>query len=543
LSFIRKPLTFSLKDIGSTVIDQLSTDIYSGPRAILRELTKNAYDSYLPLTQDDFDDEGLTRAIIVSRDRTGKLGRITVADQGVGQNMQDLKANVQISISRKAGELENATGFRGLGSWASLGAGSKIVITSHKRNDTKRNRLTINVREIYKRMGPDATLHDILNDAKCLFFEEEVIVNGRHGTSVEIQCDGPTERVGRYEMNRLYAFTDPKNEEIRDILIASCPLPFTSEGGAYPEIHKLYQHIGYIPTKVLLDGDELVKRLPKELTIQVEELKHGTTTAAWVWTASDPKKSGGITAVDPKYMLGTPGIQLLRLNVPIGPKNLFGDNIRATTPAWYFGEVHVVLPDVLPDAGGEGLRAGTARAVFIDILQKFYTKLEDAAEEKSERISLGKHLEIGIKAAEMLSSGKPIANMDKVRAETAVAKAVELIQATSTPGRGATLTAQRRKQVLKDADLKKVRSDARKILKEKGYLAHYSKPKAKSKGRKSVMPVGARGKSTIDIQSLSVPDLQARLGEALPQFEALGLSNDQIDGVLEIIIDCIQGES
>ena len=242
-------------------------------------------------------------------------------------------------------------------------------------------------------------------------------------------------------------------------------------------------------------------------------------------------------------MLGSPGIQVMRLNVPIGPKNLFGDNIRATTPAWYFGEVHVVLPDVLPDAGGEGLRAGTARAVFIDILRKFYTRLEDAAEEKSERISLGKHLEKGIKAAELLSAGKPISNIEKAHAQTAVAKAVELIQETSTPGRGATLTAQRRKQVLKDADLKKVRSDARKVLKDKGYLAHYAKPKPKRKGLKSSMPSGAKGKVPAATQSLSMPDLQARLGEALPRFEALGLSNDQIDGVLEIIIDCIQGES
>src|SRR5262245_38418753 len=141
---------FTLKDIGSKIIDQLSTDVYTGAGSILRELVKNAYDAYLALDPEDFESCTFNREIVISRSReTNGTGRLFIGDQGIGQCFEDLKANVQISISRKPDELENATGFRGLGSWASLGAGSKIVIASSMKGDRFENRLTIDVRKVY----------------------------------------------------------------------------------------------------------------------------------------------------------------------------------------------------------------------------------------------------------------------------------------------------------------------------------------------------------------------------------------------------------
>ena len=543
MPFTHKHVKFTLKDIGSNVIDQLSSDIYSGTSSIIRELAKNAYDSYLPLTQDELDDEGISREILVSRQREAGVGRLFVGDIGIGQSMDDLKANVQISISRKATEVEGATGFRGLGSWASLGAGSRITITSSKKGHTKNNRLILNVRAIYKKMGPSVTLDEILNDVRCISFEEEANYPAeRHGTVVEIECDGPTERIGKYELNRLYAYTDQNEGELRDILIESCPIAFTSEGGAYEQIHKIYERVGYIPTKVFLDGVELVKRLPAELTeLVTDELKHGADVAAYVWTASNPRESREISQIDDRrHTLGGPGIRLLKLNVPIGRKNIFSDGIiRASTPSWYVGEVHVTLPDVLPDAGGQGLRAGTARQAFIQILESFYKDLESQAEAKSARLSMERHLRKGMEAAKKLNVGGKVSAADKVRAEAAIAKAVELINDTSTPGRAKTVRLRHLKEAAKDGIVKIIRTEARKVLLESGHLARFTRPKRKLKKQVSSGKVASVAHGAL----ISMADLQARLGEAVPRFTDIGLTEEQVDQVFQIINECVLGES
>src|SRR6266496_3453759 len=126
--FKKKPVKFTLKDIGSEIIDQLSSDIYSGPKQIMRELVKNAYDAYLALDPDEIEDEEIEREIVISRERDASgVGRLLVADAGIGLTLEELKAFVQISLCKKQEELTNATGFRGLGSWSTIGAGSTII--------------------------------------------------------------------------------------------------------------------------------------------------------------------------------------------------------------------------------------------------------------------------------------------------------------------------------------------------------------------------------------------------------------------------------
>src|SRR6185437_112476 len=229
---------FSLKDIGSKIIDQLSTDVYTGAGSILRELVKNAYDSYLALEAEDFESGDFKRQVVIQRERDEKgVGRISIADQGIGQSLDVLKANVQISISRKSDELDNATGFRGLGSWASLGAGSRIMIISSKKGDPHENRLTINVRKVYQLLNPKSTLDDILNNPACISMSQRDAEEDEHFTTVEIECDGPVESVNGHEMNRLYVYTDPTDTELKRILVQHCPIPFAKDGEIGKQIH------------------------------------------------------------------------------------------------------------------------------------------------------------------------------------------------------------------------------------------------------------------------------------------------------------------
>src|SRR6267143_4383827 len=124
---------FSLKDVGSEIVDQLSKDIYSDRGSIFRELTKNAYDAYLDLPDGLLEEEEKPRVIVVQRsDLEGEGRKITIADHGMGQDLPDIKCFVQIGIARKKDVLEGATGFRGLGSWSIMGAGSRIKVFSSR---------------------------------------------------------------------------------------------------------------------------------------------------------------------------------------------------------------------------------------------------------------------------------------------------------------------------------------------------------------------------------------------------------------------------
>lgn len=537
---------FSLKDVGSEIIDQLSTDVYTGAGSIIRELVKNAYDSYLALDDDDFDST-CQRQIVISREREGSLGRIWIADSGIGQDLKAIKGNTQISISTKPNDLDDATGFRGLGSWAVLGAGSRISIHSSKKDSPDEYCLAINVREIYKLLNPNTTLHDILNNPKCITFSIRQCDKARHFTTVEILCDGPAENVNGHELNRLYQYTDPQDSNLRDLIVEHCPIPFVNEAGHYQEIYKIYKQAKYFPTALVLDGEHIERRIPAELsefTSHPIPLAQGIGAIAWI--AENPDATGEVSgAIDEqKHALGGGSIQLMKYNVPIGSKGMFSNNVRSNILEWYVGEVHILATDVLPNANGQDLRAGTVRELFIQALQGFYKGIEKRAESKSERISLLRKLNQGLEAAEKLKEGR-LTRGDKAREESKIATAVEIIDDLSKKRKGATLAEQKLREAAKDEKVIEARKRAKKMI-EKAGLYQQFKPGA----RPTPPPVAEKNNKTknkqmpaeSDSSHISVADFQSRVGRAIPKFQALGLDQKQLDGVLQIIRSIFNGK-
>ena len=534
MAFSNRAVKFTLKDIGSNVIDQLSSDIYTGPPAILREVLKNAYDSYLATPADELEDEGTAREIVISRERSGQIGRLLIADSGVGQTLNELKANVQISISRKPGELTNATGFRGLGSWATVGAGSKIVITTTKKGTAFQYRLNLDVRAIFHKMGPDVSLDDILNSTECVYFEEQPYDVKAHGTVVEFICDGPPAKIGRYELNRLYELTDPKSADLKTLLIATAPIPYV-DGDSSTTIRDMQLRSGYSPTKIVLDGDTLARQLPDDLTeLATGIITIGKVKAAEYWYAWNPKQSREVTSIDPAtHLISGPGVQLLRINVPIGPKNMFSETVsRPGSLNWYVGEIHITHPEVLPNASGDNLRAGTAKELFVEEVKTLWNKLREEAEGRSERLSMDRKLKQGIEAAKRLKAG--VKDPKKKAADDAtVAKAVHIIELTGTTKKPKTMKEQRAREAAKDAVVAQTRKDARALLKKEGFLDQFASVKPAKKKTAKLKPI-AKPASVIDLDAF-----QAKLGLAIPQLSEVGLSQDQIDEVLRIITEIV----
>ncbi len=536
-----------MKDIGSKIIDQLSTDVYTGPGAIVRELVKNAYDAYLALDPDELEESRAERQVVISAERDKKrIGRILIADRGIGQVLEDLKANVQISVSKKEAEIENATGFRGLGSWATLGAGSKITITSTKVNVPQEFRLTIDVRKVYKILGHKTTLDDILNESTCITFGQRPCARKDHHTTVEIECDGPPSSIGGHELNRLYDYTDPTDdfEMLKALLIRHCPLPFLGDGEIHERINELYPKVGYTPTPIIFGSTPLVRRLPQNLTtFYTEHLYIGSEVVAIAWVVEDPNKTGEISTIDDEHMLVCPSIQLVKRNVPIGDKGIFGDNVRANILNWYIGEVHVIGKDVQPDAGGQNLRAGTARDAFIEKLKEFYKRLEKKAEDKSERLSLIRAMQQGIEASKAIKKNTILPEGKKQLELAKIAKAVDAIEKTASKrGKASTVAEQRTREAAADPRVVSKRAEARETLKNEGYLHLYSEKKEASKSTKRSSEkngdrVSTKAGQTKPAQAFDPAEFQARVGRIVPQLKDIGLSQKQIEEVMKIIGD------
>jgi hypothetical protein len=529
---------FSLKDVGSEIVDQLSKDIYSDRGSIFRELTKNAYDAYLDLPDGLLEEEEKPRVIVIQRAEIEDEGRkITITDHGMGQDLSDIKGFVQIGIARKKDVLDGATGFRGLGSWSIMGAGSRIKVISSKLGVPSRYILTLDVRKIYAKLGPKVTLDDILNDPDLLHFEREAWSKEEHFTTVEILCDGKPERINGYEINRLWEFADPNDKELEGVLTRYCALPFTSQGGAHSDIYKIYKKVGYEPTPIVLDGVRLERSLPASLTdVQSKTLEISGKTVAHVWYASNPKRSRILDEQELETSkLGDPSLQLVRLNVPIGKKGAYKDGTRSTDQ-WYVGEIHIVAEDILPNAGGDDLREGTAREAFVERVRKLYEELDDEASAKSVRLSLVKKVEKGRKAKKEIDDNPGMSKADKVELENQIREAVQQLEKATARTKATSEADKILRKAASADDVKAVLRAARQEFSADDTLSQFSSQKTqKGRQRKQAKPAPTPDTGTAAKGALLPSDIQARLGRAVPLLEQAGLAKAQIEAVLKIV--------
>jgi hypothetical protein len=375
-----------------------------------------------------------------------------------------------------------------------------------------------------------------LNKAKLIQFFSEACDKKEHYTTIEIICDGPPQKVGDYELNRLWDYADPKDTTLRDALIRYCAVPFSAKGGANKKIREIYEEIDYVPTPIRLDGELLEKNLPTELSnFATRDLEVDGKVVAKTWYADNPKQS---KIIPPKVLneglLGEASIQMLRFNVPIGYKGQYKSYNRPTDQ-WYVGEVHIVATDVLPNASGEDLRAGMARDAFVTRLRKFYDDLNDLAEIKSEALSLTKALEKGVSAKKaQASAGKP-SQAGQVIFDKTMLDAVTAYTKLTTKGKATpqqkTLRAAAKKPQVKLLLATFKTSCGSEIAKFTG-VPSGPKIKATSSSTKVTSPTSKKNETAA--APFSNEDIQERLGQAIPKLKQLKLSDDTIEVVLAI---------
>jgi hypothetical protein len=363
----KEKFEFTADQIGSEVLARFSEDIYS-PKAIIRELDKNAYDSYFEL-EHAFPGSGydaLDRVIRI--DVVGNA--VIVADDGLGLDIPTLKRLLSIALTEKR-EIEGVTGFRGIGFWSAYTGGDTIVVESTRLGSDRSYRLTLNTRRMRELQRPNTSIGAIMNDPKCVELVSDPASKDDHYTKVLVRAEN--------EDGRLYhLIRDPKL--MRRILLEGCSCRLADRTRHEDRINGLYDAHSIQPARLMFQGAELRREIPTDAGDFLEfplEIDIGGTkqSVAWVWHATNTKNAGFDSPIA--------GIRVLRDSFPIGLPNLYShrtyhdSKVEVTRPDlldWHIGEVHLLHDLLRPNAGGEDVRDSVLFTAFRDQLRLFYEK-------------------------------------------------------------------------------------------------------------------------------------------------------------------------
>jgi len=210
---------------------------------------------------------------------------------------------------------------------------------------------------------------------------------------LEIECDGKPESINGSELNLLYDMTDPEDKTFKCALADRCPIPYATEEGIGKRIREFYDSAGYVPVAMYVDGERLERLVPDNLTaLHTSAIRFRGKITAVAWYVEHPRSPSGIHVEVAKHLISGPGFRLVKNNVPIGPRNIFGDSTLSKPLKEFIGEVHIISPDVEPDASGQDLRIGPARDFFIEALREFYDSLSRRADAKSRQLKSEKNV-------------------------------------------------------------------------------------------------------------------------------------------------------
>ena len=391
---------FTAEQIGSEVLERFSGDIY-GPKEIIRELVKNAYDSYFELEkhleekkQDIEPFERAVRISVVDDD-------VIISDEGLGLDKEALSKLVSIALTDKR-DVEGVSGFRGIGFWSAYTGGDRIVVESTKHGSDRRFRLLLNTKRMRALQGPRTSIGKIMNDQKCMKLESEPAPKDEHRTTIIIGAQSDEARLRPLILNETL---------MRDALLAGCSCELADASLSGDFLKRFYERNNVKSAKLIFQGITINKIIPsgvQDFQTKTFEFTIGgkKEILAHIWYATNS---------DNGRLDTTPGIQIVRDSFPIGPTNLYADRsiigskveiTRRDLIDWHIGEVHLVHDLLRPDAAGEAVRDSILQNEFREQLRQFYSSLIETSYAMQRRATLKSEYAKMVKQLEAITARK-----------------------------------------------------------------------------------------------------------------------------------------
>lgn len=368
--------------IGKYVIDSLTRSMYEDSRCIYREYIQNAADQIDLAREQHLEENGFYEVHVrIFRNQR----RIEIEDTATGVSACNRETLKDVATSQKIRGKHK--GFRGIGRLGGLGYCSTLTFeTSYKGEEVKTlmHWDAAKMNRIVDDELDESEAGNVIDD--CTSFEEQAEDADKHYFKVIME---------NVTDDRLL---DVNN--IRKYLSMVAPVDYPTQFGIFSSQIKRYAHDNGIVLDVynIYVGDELSEeQIYKGYTTKIEDARNGDYDIKdikifdrknaegeiiyWGWYSISELR-GQIPANNVAY-----GIRLRCKNIQIGDerttRNFFVAEGDKRFAQYFFGELHVETPLLMPDARRDYLRECEYRGKFEGMVRSDFTTLKDLCNEAS----------------------------------------------------------------------------------------------------------------------------------------------------------------
>lgn len=345
------------------IIEVLTQGLYPNKFHVIREYVQNSYDAILKWRRSSGDSGHGQIGIAVAPPS------IFIYDDGIGMDHTKVNQYRYVGYSEKrAGE---GVGFRGIGKLSGISVADKLIVTSSPVGVPERYKLVFDANEMLdhilelKQYGENIPLNDLIRIHTDITTEDEE--TSRHYTLVEL-FNVRTDSQGLMT-----------EEKLEDYLSMNAPVDF-DPGFPYADIvdEWLREYVpDYDTAPIYLNGSQIFKPYPQDLKLpqmrlifddseQAQPSEEDSEHIAFYWYCEHAEKG----QFDDRQRCG------LRYRV----KNFaVGDNWLPRRTWWtsrphlafyFFGEIHVCNPDVIPSSARDDFEQNEARERLYKLAQR-----------------------------------------------------------------------------------------------------------------------------------------------------------------------------
>ncbi len=358
--WMKKPVEWSIKDIGAPLLDSLAGGLYS-PLEVFREYVQNAVDSYVDFQR--YTALAPKNTVQVWLDANN--ASLHVRDDGLGMDWVDINTAKAIAVSHKLARFTEFVGFRGLGIWSGLSACDQLVLTTTKFGVSYGYRLTIDCKGIVEHLQDPIPIDELLQDRVDIHESEWDTED--HFTQVKLVNIHPVrfrelldvEAITRYAERYLPVPLDPTWKYRDAVQDALKDVPWTAN---------------YVLT---INGQQVYRRFPPVSDIKPPErhvIDDGRRPVAVAWLCETNRRSQK-KAIEEKGWVRNFAVRVK--NFTVGQRGLYTAQ-GVTDPGnldWFVGEIYVTDPNIKPDTKRLHFQPGPRHDDVIKAMRKFYTSV------------------------------------------------------------------------------------------------------------------------------------------------------------------------